>query len=774
MTAPGPFITARTATPFLARRSLSITKPLLHAEASVCGLGQFIFYINGHKISDHELDPAWTNYRKYVPFVTFDVTDALTKGENVIAAEVGNGWFIKDDTHYTFRLPEFMGKNPNPYRPFHDSLLLAVRLNLTYQDGSTEEITADDSFRVAPAFTVMSNVYGSETYDASLLQPGWNNCGFDDSTWRAAEKVHPSDLRLGVFLEQTMPPVKVIRTHPAVFLHAVGSRRIYDFGCNISAMLDFTLTGPAGSVIRIYPAEKLTADGDVDQVAKGWTTVNSCITAILGNIGTPQHFRMRFTYFAGRYAAVEADWENVSVSDLHADAISSAWKEAGSFSCDDIRYRKIYDLVERAVEANMVSVHTDCPTIERFAWQEPNHLMAPSILFMKDGRGLWEKFLLDMRMEQHSAADIFYDYSGTSFPAGDGLIPSQCPCYIPNVLPVPGMGSFYDIIAWGSALILGARWHYRFYGDPKIIADNYEAGARYFHYLSTKCTPEGFISHGLGDWGHPRGEYARENIETAFYYADAMAMAEFAGLLGKAADAAFYRELAGKVRERYNRALLVTDPSTGRKCYRVWEHKDSIFMTQAAEALPLYFGLVPEEDETDVKNTLHELLLRDEAFVCGEIGLPYVIQTAHTCEWDDLISTFILRPEHPSYYAFVLAGETTLGEYWEDNPRSHCHDMMGHIIEWYYNGIAGIESLSPGFQTLRIRPYLPEGMHQFNCRYDSVRGPIEVTVREEEDAVYLCCKTPAHVPCEILSDRLEKRGKPVILKTGKEEQSHEV
>ena len=25
----------------------------------------------------------------------------------------------------------------------------------------------------------------------------------------------------------------------------------------------------------------------------------------------------------------------------------------------------------------MVSVHTDCPTIERFAWQEPNHLMAP-------------------------------------------------------------------------------------------------------------------------------------------------------------------------------------------------------------------------------------------------------------------------------------------------------------------------------------------------------------------------------------------------------------
>ena len=258
---PGLFITAHTATPFLARRSISLAKPLLHAEAAVCGLGQFIFYINGRKIGDHELDPAWTNYRKYVPFVTFNVTEALTEGENVIAAAVGNGWFIKDDTHYTFRLPEFMGKNPNPYRPFHDSLLLAVRLTLTYRDGSSEEITADDKFHVSSSSTVMSNVYGSETYDATLAQPGWNDRGFDDGSWSAAETVPPSDLALGGFREQIMPPVKVIRTHPAAFLHTVGSRRIYDFGCNISAMLDFTLTGPAGSVIRIFPAEKLTADG---------------------------------------------------------------------------------------------------------------------------------------------------------------------------------------------------------------------------------------------------------------------------------------------------------------------------------------------------------------------------------------------------------------------------------------------------------------------------------------------------------------------------------
>ena len=127
--------------------------------------------------------------------------------------------------------------------------------------------------------------------------------------------------------------------------------------------------------------------------------------------------------------------------------------------------------------------------------------MAPSIMYMKNGRKLWEKFLLDMRTAQHTAQDYFYDFEGNKVYPGDGLMPSQCPCYIPNVLPVPGMGSFYDIIGWGSTCILGTYWHYMFYGDKKIVEDNYDAGMRYLEHLKTKVTEEGFINHGLGDCG---------------------------------------------------------------------------------------------------------------------------------------------------------------------------------------------------------------------------------------------------------------------------------
>ena len=81
----------------------------------------------------------------------------------------------------------------------------------------------------------------------------------------------------------------------------------------------------------------------------------------------------------------------------------------------------------------------------------------------------------------------------------------------------------------------------------------------------------------------------------------------------------------------------------------------------------------------------------------------------------------------------MLDGETTLGEYWETNPRSHCHDMMGHIIEWYYNGIAGIRPAAPGFRKVEIDPYLPQTMNRFDCSYETPLGTIRVAGRRGAD-----------------------------------------
>ena len=704
----GNWISGKSQTPFYARREFNIKKQVQKATAYVCGLGQFIFHINGQKVSDHELDPGWTNYDKKIQYVKFDVTKLLHEGKNALGVEVGNGWFLKEDEHYTFTFPAFMPPNPNPYRPFGKELVLAIKLVLDY---------ADENFQVKEHPVKMSNVYGSETYDASLEQTGWDKTDFDASEWKAASVISEEDTPKGELVEQFQPAIKVIRSYPAKYIHSVCNRDIYDLGQNVSGMLKLSYRGKKGDVLRIYPAEKLDKDKNADQVAKSWGTVGNCIT-----------------YFAGRYFAVEKSSEAVEVNDITGEAISSAWKTNGTFQCDDSRYVQIYDLVEKAVEANMVSVHTDCPTLERFAWQEPNHLMAPSIMYMKDGRKLWEKFFMDMRTDQLTENDYFMDLEGNRFYPGAGLIPSQAPCYVHNVLPVPGMGSFFDIIPWGSSGILGVKWHYLFYGDKQVIADNYEMGKKYLEHLKTKQNAEGFLNYGLGDWGNPDNQLARENVETAFLYADAITLAEFAEILGEKEDEVQLRQFAEEIKENYNQRLLVQDEK-GKWCYRSFEHTEKLVITQACEALPLYWGMVPEDKVSDVAEAFRQTFLEKRAFASGEVGLPYIIQTASRYGMNDLICSFIMKPEHPSYYAFVKEGLTTLGEYWEENPRSHCHDMMGHIIEWYYNGLAGIKPLEPGFKKVLIKPYLPESMNYMKCRYESVSGMIQVILTRKDGRV---------------------------------------
>lgn len=761
----GRWITNGTAKPFWARKVFEIEKAVKCATAKVCGLGQFHFWMNHEKVEDHELDPGWTDYRKLIQYVTFDVTEQLHSGENVLEVEVGNGWFHKMDEHYSFHFPEFMPPNPNPYRPFGEELVLALELRIVYEDGSESVLHADDSFQVRRHPVVMSNVYGSETIDGRLFEA-------EESEWEQAVLVPKEKEPIGKLTEQCQPPVKVIRSYAGECLGNVNGREIYDFGQNMSGILEFEAFGKRGDEVRIYPAEKLAKNGDVDQMAKGWVNLDSCITYIIGEDDRWEKCRMKFTYLAGRYVAVERvhgqemrqAGSEIRIRNVTAHAISSAWKTDGTFSCDDKRYEQIYSLVEKAVEANMVSVHTDCPTIERFAWQEPNHLMAPSIFYMKDGRKLWEKFLLDMRTAQHTADDYFLDMEGNPYYPGEGLMPSQCPCYFPNVLPVPGLGDFYDIIPWGSTCILGTYWHYLFYGDKQIVEENYEAGKRYLEHLKTKVNADGFLNHGLGDWGNPKNELVRENIETAFLYADAKTLAYFAEVLGYAEEKWQLERYADQVKENYNEKLLVWNEALNGWCYRAWDHPDELFLTQAAEALPLYWGMVPEEKEVDVVRAFRHTLEQKSALISGEIGLPYVIQTARKYGMSDLICRYILRDEHPSYYAFVLDGETTLGEYWEKNPRSHCHDMMGHIVEWYYNGIAGIRPLKPGFEKICICPYLPESINEFACSYESVRGTIRVQVKDCGEEVELTVQVPEQIEFEIDLTELARRGKEIVWK----------
>ena len=73
-----------------------------------------------------------------------------------------------------------MPPNPNPYHPFGKSLAFAIKLIIKYSDGTTEEVTADETFKTHSHMVCTSNVYGSEFIDGRLRLTNWNTINFSD------------------------------------------------------------------------------------------------------------------------------------------------------------------------------------------------------------------------------------------------------------------------------------------------------------------------------------------------------------------------------------------------------------------------------------------------------------------------------------------------------------------------------------------------------------------------------------------------------------------
>jgi alpha-L-rhamnosidase len=75
------------------RKEFTLRARPVRARAYVAGLGYYELRINGHKVGDRVLDPAWTTYDKRVLYTVYDITDRLRPGDNAVGVMLGEGWF---------------------------------------------------------------------------------------------------------------------------------------------------------------------------------------------------------------------------------------------------------------------------------------------------------------------------------------------------------------------------------------------------------------------------------------------------------------------------------------------------------------------------------------------------------------------------------------------------------------------------------------------------------------------------------------------------------
>lgn len=681
------------------RREFTVTRKVRRATVYICGLGFFELYLNGQKIGNDVLEPGWTNYRRNALYMTYDVDKLVRPGANALGVMVGNGMYNVAGGRYvkfsaSFGRPKFI-----------------LHLRIEYEDGTVESVVSDDQWKAASGPITFSCIYGGEDYDARLEQPGWNEPGFDAKNWEGVETV---DIPANIMVSQDQPPIRVQRvfsiqkiTQPAPGVS------VYDLGQNFAGWPQIVVRGRPGAHVRLTPGELLDEKGLVSQRSSGGPTY---FTYTLKGQGK-ENWTPRFSYYGFRYVQVEGDAE---VLDLKGQFLHASVPVAGEFETSNELFNRIHRLINAAVQSNLQSVVTDCPHREKLGWLEVPYLMAPSIGYDYDLAAYYPKVVRDTRDAQTI----------------EGLVPDYTPEYAFSP------GGFRDSPEWGSASVVVPWWLYRQYGDLRTLMQALPTMTRYVDYLGTKAQ-DGIISYGLGDWYDiGPGEPGPSKLTplgvtaTATYYQDLRIVEQSCRLAERTADAQRYAAIADHVYESFQRHFY--DPKTGQYGSG----------SQTAQAMPLVVNLCPTAERSRVLDRLAaDVVSRGNQQTAGDIGYHYLVRALLDGGRSDLLFAMTNRTDPPSYGAQLARGATSLTEAWDADPASsqnHC--MLGHIEEWFYAGLAGIES---DFEHISIKPQVVGDIHWVKAWHDTVWGRVESNWKVDDTGFELTVRIPVNATATV-------------------------
>ncbi len=653
----------------LFRKDFMIGKKVANALIFISGLGQYELHINGKKIGDDFLTPGWTYYEKTCLYNTYDVTSNLQTGLNAIGVIVGNGFYNINRERYrklvvAFGMPKMI-----------------CYLKITYTDGTIQMLVTGTDWKTAASPITYNSIYGGEDYDATLEQVGWDTPSFAATGWKTVQLVKPPK---GIMVAENTHPVKVnsiidvkniSQPQPGIYM--------YDFGQNASGIVELTVKGRKGQVVKLTPSELITGQKLANQKATGSPYYYSY--TIKGD--KVETWRPRFTYYGLRYVQVEGagpgstqSGNNATILALKLLHTGNSAPKAGSFACSNELFNNTFTLIDWAIKSNLQSVVTDCPHREKLSWLEEDHLMGGSIHYNYDIYGLYRKLVSDMMDAQTE----------------DGLIPDIAPEFVPFV------GGFRDSPEWGSSAIILPWMLYTWYGDSDLIAKAYSMMKNYLYYLEKKSS-NNILSHGLGDWfdygpGTP-GEAQltpKALTATAIYYYDITLLQKMSDILGNQQESSRLSLLSAAVKAAFNQ--------------KFYNKQTNIYSTgsQTAMSMPLCVGLVDEQDRTAVmRQMVDSINFSDKKLTAGDVGFHYLVKALDDGGASQLIFDMNFRDDVPGYGFQLKKGATALTESWPALEEvSNNHLMLGHIMEWFYSGLLGITEAEDAiaYNHIVIRP----------------------------------------------------------------------
>ena len=169
--------------------------------------------------------------------------------------------------------------------------------------------------------------------------------------------------------------------------------------------------------------------------------------------------------------------------------------------------------------------------------------------------------------------------------------------------------------------------------------------------------------------------------------------------------------------------------------------------------MPLYLNITEQDDYRDVVRNLKKTIANDQyRITAGDIGHRFLVQSLSQAGESQLL--FDMNNQTGSGYGYQLnKGATALNENWSGAEfLSQNHMIMGHLMEWLYNGLAGIrqQENDAGYTDVVIEPQIVNGIDWVEASYQTMNGEIKLRWEKGDDSFLIEGRIPSNSRAEII------------------------
>ena len=671
------------------RREFNLQKKAIRATAYVGGLGFFDLYINGKLSSDNLMNPALTGYDKRILYVTFDVTSQLKNGDNAIGIILGNGRFFAPRVSI-----------PVPMHNFGYPRLL-FQLHIEYDDGTSEIIESNEEWKVTSDGPILSNnEYDGEEYDARLEFSEWSVAGFNDKDWKQAEILESPGGKLEsqmiepIRITEVIEPKKIINPKPDIWM--------VDFGQAFYGSVRLKVSGPAGTKVKLHTSFNILPDSTL-KYQNDRSALNMDIYTLKGEGIETWHPRFRGN--AIRWVQVEGFPGIPTLNNFEGLVIHTDFEEVCKFNCSNELVNQIYNNAKWGTRMQNRSLPMEPDRDERMPWSGHPAKTSESEGWIFNVAKFYDHYLHNYRVHQ----------------GNDGSLQ--------EILPPYWTFNSKDII-WPSIATIIPDWFYSFYGDERIIRDNYEMMREFVLFTQNAYLKPDYTTDkcNYGDWvnainiGGKGEQTSRPLMATAYFYNNCRIVERASRIIGNKDDEKYFKELANNVFLGFNNRFL--------------DKKNGVYLSnsQCAYVLALAFKLVPNEYyEKVVTNLIKDIIeTRNGHTSVGLLGMQWQMQVLTNIGYPEVAYKIATRTDQPSWGYMISKGATTSWELWNtdsEGPGMNGESqkiLSGNFEAWCYQTLAGInyDPEQPGFKHIILKPEPVQDLKFAKASFKSLYGTI--------------------------------------------------